>query len=331
MGSARPALLLAALLAQQCLPTSAEVLEEECLPASAPGADGEEACVPSPARGTDLIQKARAASRALELRSGGGQNESELEELESTAERRGDYGGRRRRRTDFCLGAKDNRAGCWQKKPSSGAPWCTPDSGSTPCKCLSRDCHVDELQKSGVIGKCLERSVYIGHTSIRSRDRSQHAPARWAYGDDPEIFCLKMKKLDEWSSRHITRWDSDGPSYDTAGKWTCKLWKWGYKWANHGCRRKETYIGEECSEYQECRYNRASGDDYQTLCSFGRCIPAITKGLRRCQCSPVALKSGGGVNVCSDWPRGMQQATCDGHACFKWKGRRTCDMSQPEY
>ena len=196
--SARATSALLVLLASQLLHTpSAKVLEEEgCASASAPGANGSEACVPPPARGVELLQKAKGASHASM-----GQSDGEQAHATHRRRRRSDYCVTRdesfcpkatRYRPDYCI---ESDCGL-PSKPGPNTPDCTVNSGGKICRCKGRvDCNVDALRSSvhyytPAVGRCHQRSVYITGGGAHFRKIQHGEELNWYEGKEGvEIYC----------------------------------------------------------------------------------------------------------------------------------------------
>lgn len=211
---------------------------------------------------------------------------------------------------------------------------CTPDSGTTLCKCRAEDvkgtaCLIDEFASSATTGRCAEVVVKVTSTTPMSLFEGDHVGGDSADGT-PEItetiYCQMMVNNDGWEP--YTRsgaYDEDDADFTTEtdcwwvrqgwwggywfcwGSWQC-WWNSGTTWENDKCYDNDRYLGEYCSDELNCNGADASYDEYSTSCLDNECCTyaeAAAATRPQCDCNWF------------DWWIGFACAsdTCNGHAC----------------
>jgi len=225
--------------------------------------------------------------------------------------------------TAFCY-QNTSTDGCWSLKPNATTPHCTSKSGSTVCRCLDVDCHVDELDAEvPATGRCISTLVYVvgGRREVNEKDEVNIVGIR------KDIYCKEMLRSDGWKERHLVPLLDDKPAEN--GKFWFMCWS-PNTWHNWQCHRKQRFVGETCWDGYfkagKC-VSEDSGGEYAVTCHQGACVP-VHWALERteCQCAwdgfNFLLGCSAAENKCGGHPclkrLGSEQFICDYASGVKW-------------
>jgi len=204
---------------------------------------------------------------------------------------------------------------CWQNKPGSSTPACTPSSGRTTCLCpgdAGVGCNLDALdQQPPTTGRCAEIEVYVPggerHTQVGTGSID-------VTGSAPLVYCRNMTLNNKWAERGLVASPDDGAAETSSSWWGC--W-YPYTWKDGMCQRRTRFLGETCWDGSTnyllgtagvCAGSDTSYDEYSTSCYSSRCTPyAMAREREECTCAWVGWNF---LVACS-----AAEDKCGGHAC----------------
>lgn len=232
--------------------------------------------------------------------------------------------------TSYCYERDSARFGnCWQSKPAASTPTCTPQSGSTTCKCpasAGTACHLNQLDhQPPTTGRCADVAVYVPN----GQEHIQYGTGFIdVTGDQPVVYCKLMVHNNEWQGRGLVASTSDGPAVSSKSWLRC--W-YPYTWKDGRCQRRRRFLGESCwngwanpflGTAGECAGSDTSYDEYSTSCYNSVCTPyAEAREREECTCAWI------GWNILIACTAARDE--CGGHACVlsTGDGKKYCDYA----